>query len=349
VNLDYLIVGHGLAGAALARLLLERGRRILVVDREDPAAASRVAAGLVNPVTGMKLVKTRQAEDFLPKATAFYHSWEAILGGKRFYHDRSVWRFFQSAREEEIWEKRRGSEELAEFVSPLPGHIPSDFLLPQSGGFRVNRAAYLDTRGMLGASRALLHGDGLLSEETINLKDVQVGDNSVNWRNVRAQRVIFCEGHSASENPWFSWIPFRHAKGEVLTVSGPSPLQEDVIFNRGKWLLPIGGRRYRAGATYEWQDLNTQPTAAGKEEILEGLRKLVPWEPVVEKHEAGIRPIVADTFPVIGLHPSQPRVGILNGLGSKGVLWAPYFAEQLVRHMEDGAAIDPAADIRRNL
>src|SRR5690606_21034894 len=103
---------------------------------------------------------------------------------------------------------------------------------------------------------------------------------------------------------------------------------------------------FRAGATYEWKDLTTAPTEAGKEEILEGIRKLVPWEPEVKEHVAGIRPIVRDTYPVLGLHPSQSRAGIFNGLGSKGVLWAPHFAEMLVRHLEEGTPLEEAADVR---
>ena len=52
--IDFLIVGHGLAGATLAHLLLERGQRIMVLDKKLPHCASQVAAGLVNPLIGPK-------------------------------------------------------------------------------------------------------------------------------------------------------------------------------------------------------------------------------------------------------------------------------------------------------
>lgn len=363
-DIDYLIVGQGLAGSTLARLLLERGRRLVVVDREDPSSASRVAAGLVNPVTGMKLVKTRNAETFLPKARSFYQAWERDLG-ERFYQDRTIWRFFRSEREEEVWRQKASSQELAGYAGPLPSmaqdlqrsspsvngspRLPEEFRLrPQRGGFAVKQGASVETRELLCRFREQLRERGAVCEEFFNTADLRAEVDGVVWREWKARRIIFCDGHAASRNPWFSWIPFRHAKGEVLTVNGPvSP--EPVVLNSGKWLLPVAPGRYRAGATYAWEDLNSGPTAAGRAEILAGVGELVTWEPRVERHEAGIRPIVRDTYPVLGLHPSEPRIGIFNGLGSKGVLWAPYFAEQLVHHMEEGRPLDPDADVRRNL
>lgn len=344
--LDYLIVGQGLAGSTLARLLLDRGRRLMVVDAGDPSGASRVAGGLVNPVTGMKLVKTREAEVFLPKARTFYRSWEREAGQK-FYHDRTVWRLFRTEKEETVWQKKRETGELDPFVAELPETLGLE-LREQRGGFVVREAAYLDTVALLDWFRGELRRRESLVEEVLNVADLHLEEGMVRWRDIRARRIIFCEGHTASQNPWFSWIPFRNAKGEVLTISGQE-LPEDLVLNRGKWLLPISPGRYRAGATYSWKDLDSKPTDAGREEILAGIRKIVPWEPKVEKHEAGIRPIVQDTYPVLGLHPAHSTLGIFNGLGSKGVLWAPHFADQLVSHLEDGGSLEPAADVRRNL
>ena len=51
---DYLIIGHGLAGATLARTLRRRGRRVVVLDAPQPDSATRVAAGLINPVAGKR-------------------------------------------------------------------------------------------------------------------------------------------------------------------------------------------------------------------------------------------------------------------------------------------------------
>ena len=69
---DYLIVGHGLAGATLAYELRQRGHAVLVLDDPRPDSASNVAAGLMNPVTGQRFVLTWLAEELLPAAAVFY-------------------------------------------------------------------------------------------------------------------------------------------------------------------------------------------------------------------------------------------------------------------------------------
>lgn len=347
-EIDYLVVGQGLAGSLLARALLARGRGVLVVDEERPSAASRIAAGLVNPVTGRKLVKTWRADTLLPFARDYYRAWEGELG-RRVYSEKRVWRFFQNDREEEIWKTKRHDPELAGCTAPLPADLTRlPGILPQRGGFQTTCGAHVDTRELLGRYRDHLRAAGALLEEPFSPSDLRVGREGVQWRRFRAKKVLFCEGHAASGNPYFSWIPFRHAKGELLTVRG-GDLPEDVVLNRGKWLLPVGRDLFRAGATYEWDDLSETPTAAGRDAILTGLRELVSWAPEVVAHEAGVRPIVKDTRPVAGLHPAHPAVGIFNGLGSKGVLWGPFFAEQLADHLERGGALDPEVDVRRNL
>ncbi|HBA65740.1 MAG TPA: FAD-dependent oxidoreductase, partial [Methylococcaceae bacterium] len=57
MDIDFLIVGQGLAGSLLAFELIQRNAQVMVVDdgREN---ASEVAAGLINPVTGIRLVKS---------------------------------------------------------------------------------------------------------------------------------------------------------------------------------------------------------------------------------------------------------------------------------------------------
>ena len=53
-HVDYIIVGQGLAGSAVAVQLLRAGKKIVVFDRPESNKASHVAAGLFNPITGKK-------------------------------------------------------------------------------------------------------------------------------------------------------------------------------------------------------------------------------------------------------------------------------------------------------
>src|SRR5205814_8687623 len=90
---DVIVVGQGLAGTALTWHLRWRGRRVLTLDREDPVTPSRVAAGLLTPITGKRLAPMWQLAELWPAAVAFYRRAEAEVG-ERFFHENGALRFF---------------------------------------------------------------------------------------------------------------------------------------------------------------------------------------------------------------------------------------------------------------
>jgi len=62
---------------------------------------------------------------------------------------------------------------------------------------------------------------------------------------------------------------------------------------------------------------------------------------------AGIRPTVKDRRPLVGQHPEYKNVYLLNGLGTRGVMIAPYVANQLFQYIEHNKPLDPEIDINR--
>jgi len=67
----------------------------------------------------------------------------------------------------------------------------------------------------------------------------------------------------------------------------------------------------------------------------------------VVMHKAGIRPTVKDRRPFLGAHPDHNNLYVFNGLGTKGVSLAPYFAKHLVDHMVDGVELMKEVSIGR--
>ena len=65
-SVDYIIVGQGLAGTLLAHDLIEQGHTLVVIDKDLKASASKVAAGLFNPVSMKRCIPTWNASIFLP-------------------------------------------------------------------------------------------------------------------------------------------------------------------------------------------------------------------------------------------------------------------------------------------
>ena len=125
----------------------------------------------------------------------------------------------------------------------------------------------------------------------------------------------------------------RCAKGEILTVHAPSWSQLRMITGRG-WLVPVGHDCYKVGATYEWNELDDQPTATGLAYLESIARNLGSGDYTICAHDAGIRPILRKSQPVAGA--ISPDLYVLNGLGSKGSLTAPWASRCLVEHLLEG-------------
>jgi glycine/D-amino acid oxidase-like deaminating enzyme len=331
VNAEFVIVGQGLAGTALAWALLRRGRTVQVIDRGRPDTSSRLAAGLVTPVTGKRLARSWRWDELYPAALAFYRSVEAETD-KTFFHQRPALRLFADEAERDEF-LRRQSTVLRGLVRAEP-HINTDWIAAPLGGFEMPDAARLDVPGYLDASRAYFQARDSYRVAEIDPRNPPSADV-----------VVFCRGY-ALDDPWFGGIAFNAAKGEILTIRALG-LAEDRVIHRGVWLAPVGADLYRVGATYTWEPLDSVPTPEGRSEIESKLSAFlkVPFE--VVDHRAAVRPVIDAGFPVLGRHPRNPHLAYFNGLGSKGSLLAPFFANQLADHLCGAGTIDDAVNLHK--
>ncbi len=347
-DLDTLIIGQGLAGSLLAIELLERGERLLVLDDEQQSAASTAAAGLLNPITGQRLVKTPGVDECLPLARERYRALEMLLD-KPLLVEKPMWRLFRSEREQEAWERRSTDPDyrayLGEWLPPVTLQPP---FVARLGGFTQSQTGYLDTKALLEGILDHLRETHRYRTHHIDYKELMLEQDGVRFDDLAFRRVIFCEGYKSQSNPWFDWLPFQPAKGEILSLEIDAPLP-DVIINAGTWLMSRGGNDYRLGATYERKQLDEQPTAIGRQELLAALPQLLDPVPEyrVTEHRAGVRPNTLDKQPFIGLHPQLPQLGIFNGFGSKGSLLIPWHAARFADALHGGKGLPAEVDIRR--
>ncbi len=340
--LDFVVVGQGLAGTLLALELERRGRRVLVADDGWRTAASRVAAGVLNPVTGMRIVKTLGADDLLPAAKRVY----SALGerfGETFFREVPFYRFYSSEHEREIKAKRAADPEYAGWISEdVPaGTLCGGALADRLGGFFVHRAGWLDIPKLLDCARAEWRSRGVLLEENFDYGDVEISRAGTRWRGRDVcGGIIFCEGFRVRENPWFSHLKWQPAKGEFveLELAGTENFQSQIL--KGNVVaIPLGGARWRVGTNYDRETLDTVPTP----EVAERLRrafsamfvKLPSAEaaPQLVAHRAGVRPAVQGALPKVGAHEKFPKLFLFNGFGSKGVTWIPLYAERFAEKL----------------
>lgn len=346
---DALIIGQGLAGSLLAWELKARGWNILVLDDAAPNAASRVAAGLINPVTGPRLVKTPLADKLLPALAASLHDLEGHFG-THFLHRMPLLRRFDSERMHGRWQRRVRDPAYRDYIDHRP-RKPEDLAPCDAplGGFEQGQTGRLDTAALVDQLRDWLSAESALRDASIAYRDIQVGPRDVRWRDLTADRLIFCEGYRLTANPWFDWLPLQPAKGEILTLEAREELQPRILI-AGRWLVPIGEHRFRFGATYGWEQLDEVPTRAGREELLTDLAADFPTlaqDAALREHLAGVRPGTRDRHPFMGMHPQIPTLGVFNGFGSKGSLAIPWYARRFADFLTADAPLPAEADIRR--
>ncbi|MFI4849950.1 MAG: NAD(P)/FAD-dependent oxidoreductase [Gimesia chilikensis] len=348
-HFDYLIVGQGLAGTALGWSLQQRGYRTLIVDRGESITSSKIAAGLITPITGLRLVVSWRLEEFLPFAVRFYREIEALTGS-RFLELNPMLRLFASEQEQEQYQQRSQTHfpELVSIPEPLANE--SEFDLSQ-GGFEMQSGGKLDVPTYLEASREWFQKQNCFLKADIDpQQDLawEADQVQINRLGVSADKIIFCQGIQARHNPWFEKVPFEGVKGEILTLKIPG-LTERRVVNRGVWLAHWQDDLYRAGSTYDREHLDCEPTAAGREEIMQRLSEFlkVPFE--VVEHRAAVRPVIRGRLPVLGLHPENSCVGFFNGFASKGSLQTPWMAAHFADVLEDKATPEKQLDLSRKL
>lgn len=342
---DVIIVGQGLAGTTLAWAIHQRGYTLAVIDRGHHSSPSRIAAGLITPITGQRLAVAWRFPQLFPSAQQFYQHLQRQLDVTFFYPGPMV-RLFVDEGERRLFSDR-AERYLSDLVRPLDPAWPgvADFHADH-GGFVMPTAARLDVAKYLDASRLWLQRRGAFSPGTVDpSSDLRVTPAGVALPRfgLAARWLIWCQGFEP--NPFFPALPFNPVKGEMLTIRWSRVWYE--VIHKGAWLAPVGEGRAKVGATYDREALDSRPTPAGRAWLKEQLGRLLKGCYEVVDHSAAVRPALIDGRPVLGLHPAYPSLGILNGLGSKGALLAPFCAQVLADSLASGQVDDNEVSLRR--
>jgi len=355
-----LIVGQGLAGTALAWRLWERGVPFVVVDRDEAVTCSKIAAGLVTPITGMRLNLNWRFESQRDEAVAFYEGVEQRVGERVYFPLKQV-RLFRDEAARVLFRRRMEDPVLARQVVRVDwgdgadvGLLDERQFCVRHGGFEQSGGGYLDAEGYLRASRRFFEERGCWRVGEVRgdavVDEVGVG---VRWEGEVFGAVIFCQGWEAARHPWFDWVPFQSARGSIIQARALQLAGEERVVNSsGCWVLPRGGGELRLGPTYE-PEFDARFPQEGSPEKLARLRERVDGLVVggVEwlQVQTAVRPIVKRAKLLVGRHPAHERVGFFNGLGSKGALRAPWAARHLMEHWVDGKELEVEVDLRHNL
>ncbi|TAG10723.1 MAG: FAD-binding oxidoreductase [Sphingobacteriia bacterium] len=341
---DYIIVGQGLCGSFLSWNLMKAGKRVLVIDQPNIFSASKVASGVINPVTGRRIVRTWEIEKLMPFAVNAYTDLGTAIEAP-LIRQCNILDFHATPQMKMAFAERLPHE--AEYLR-IPTNISQldGYFNPAFGVGEINPCWLIHIHPMLQGWRKKIVAAGALLEEKFEWNNCKIHPDHVEYKSDTAAKIIFCEGIAGFHNPYFKLLPYACNKGQAIIASIPD-LPSSHIFKQGISIVPWKDGLFWVGASYEWNYSHPNPDTLFREKTTIQLKQWLKLPFEIVDHIAGERPANMERRPFVGLHPVHSSVGLLNGMGTKGCSLAPYFAHELAQHLLNQQPIHPLAHIHR--
>lgn len=345
-EVDYVIVGCGLASIAFCEELRANNKTFVVFDNNSQKS-SIVAAGLYNPVILKRFSEVWKAKEQLKLATLLYSKIEKELNITVDFKLR-ILRRFTSIQEQNKWFTASDKPNLEPFLSTQLVKNTNLAIDAPFGFGEVQHAGRLDTETLITNYKQFLKRINCFEEVTFEHHNIKFELSSIHYNGTKSKHIVFAEGFGVKENPYFKTIPLTGSKGEILTIKAPD-LKIDYAIKSSVFVIPLGDDLYNVGSTYNNDDKSNTPTESAKEELISKLKTFLKCDFDVVSHIAGVRPTVKDRRPLIGRHPNHNNLYVLNGLGTRGVMIAPYVAKALYNFIEKGELLDAEIEVNRFL
>ena len=340
-TVDFMVVGQGLAGSILAWYLIKNGANVLVIDDQHKDASSVVAAGIINPITGHRINITDGIEQFLPNALSLYQLMEKQFQTS-LIHALPQLRLIKKQGQLDYWRQRQQQASHQPYLGELY-HQHDAFPDPAFGIAEIKQTYRVATGKLLQHCREWLINQHSLLNQRFDYSALSFNASGIAYENIQAKGIIFCEGFQAIHNPWWRHLPFKFAKGEILSLEANDLPQ--AMLNWGSWLLPVSSTQtpskqyYKLGSNYVWNDLDLTPNHDIKDHLITSMQSKTSFTANVINHQVGIRPTTVHRQAFVGEHPKHQRLFCFNGFGSKGCLTIPYHADLLSQHVINGVAL----------
>ncbi|MBX2827923.1 MAG: FAD-binding oxidoreductase [Flavobacteriaceae bacterium] len=340
-EVEFIVVGLGIAGVSFCERLLGSKKEFVALDGPKMAATA-VAGGIVNPVVLKRFTPVWNAALFLEEAIPFYQTIQSRLQID-FFRETEILRVFSNVQEQNEWSVASSSHKLKDFLNPeLLSNNGPELNAPYGLG-AMQTALLLNTLRLLEAYRSFLK-DRVVQEE-FRYEEVVMKEDAIAYKNIRAKHLVFAEGASVINNPFFQVEGLIPKKGEYITIRSEN-LNIDKVVKGPFFLIPLGDHLYKVGATFAHGDMTYENTEKGREQLTDAVAKMIHGPFEVVDQVAGMRPTVKDRKPLLG-SISDKKIQFFNGLGTRGLLMAPLLSKLLLDHIETGTDLPSEMDIKR--
>jgi glycine/D-amino acid oxidase-like deaminating enzyme len=345
MQVDCLIIGQGICGTLLSWFLHKEGKTFVVIDDNKEDSSSKVAAGIINPITGRRYVTTWMIDEVMPFAIDTYRSLESYLQASIVY-EKSIIDFFPSPQMLNAFIDRITENDT--YLHSYPNQNQFNQFFNYDFGCGEIRPSYtIHLSGLLNLWKQKLNDWNAIKEEIFIPTDLQIDRDYIRYHDITAEKIIFCDGVASVSSPWFRLLPFAPNKGEAMIIESED-LYNGHIFKKGLMLAPLPSPGFFwVGSNYQWEFTDDKPSEQFFKQTTHLLKTWLKVPFKVVDHKAAIRPATVERRPFVGFHPLYPRMGILNGMGTKGTSLAPFFANQLTQHLVYDLPIADEANVHR--
>ena len=210
----------------------------------------------------------------------------------------------------------------------------------------VLNSGWVDISMMLDVFLHFLKSKGYFLSQIFNYNNVIFKNDIIHYEDIKCKHIVFCEGCSISKNPFFNDLNIIPTKGETLKIYSPN-LKLKNILHTGVLIIPLGNDVFHIGSTFDSKDLSFKKTENARKKLIDKLPFLKNIEYQIIEHNVSHRPSTIDRKPILGSHKNHKNLFLLNGLGSRGMLHAPYLSKQLIDFIFEEGLIDPEISINR--
>lgn len=344
INVDYIVVGLGLAGIAFTEQLLKANKSFIIFENNSQNS-SLVAGGVYNPVVLKRFNAVWNAHQQIETALPFYKNLEYKLNLKLDYKF-SIKKAFTSVADQNNWFSALDKPTLSNYMIPQISKDKIVGIIGDLGFGELKGTGRIDTNLLVNSYKEYMKSLNKLLICSFDYSELTISQTELKYQNITAKKIIFCEGFGIVKNPFFNHLPLNEVKGETIIIHSPD-LKIDFLLKSSVFIMPLGNDYYKVGATFNWTDKTCNPTEHAKQELIDKLKKVLTVSYTITGHTAGIRPTVKDRRPMAGVHPKYKRLIVLNGLGTRGVMIGPTIAKNLFNHLENDDELDKEIDIKR--
>ncbi len=322
---DYLIVGFGLAGIHIAQQLQKRNKSFIIFDKNS-TNASLVAGGVCNPLILKRFTKAWKVDEFLPHSQKAYLQFEKDLKIK-LIKPIPLYRKIYAAEEQNNWFVAQDKPGLSKYMDDKIHQLPQ--IKSEFGFGKVLQASLINVEKLHSSYKEKLTQQNSFLQTHFEYDQLKFQEDYLSYKDIKAKKIIFCEGHHLLKNPFFKNLPLIGNKGEYLVVKIPD-LKLDAIIKSAYTLIPLGNDFYKFGATYSRDFEDEKSEKSTQTHLIKKFEELIDLPYTLIKTDVGIRPTILDRRPFLGCHPIHKNILLCNGLGTHGIMMASTMAEKLL-------------------